>query len=167
MQSALYIGRFQPFHNGHLDAIRGILSENENIIIVIGSSTSRQTQDNPLSAEEREQLVTAALTEAQISPDRYQIISVPDINDSGKWAAHVDKHVPPYSQLYTGSDTVKECYKKRKNVEVLHITHDLPISATDIRQRIRDGKSWQELVPPAVAKLLKKWEIKARLSKLK
>ena len=49
--TALFIGRFQPFHSGHVDAIKQI-SEKE-IIIGIGSSQYSGTDDNPYSFEER------------------------------------------------------------------------------------------------------------------
>ena len=34
---ALYVGRFQPFHNGHLEVVRHILSRADELILVIGA----------------------------------------------------------------------------------------------------------------------------------
>ena len=34
----LYIGRFQPFHNGHLSVVREALKHCNNLIIVVGSA---------------------------------------------------------------------------------------------------------------------------------
>jgi nicotinamide-nucleotide adenylyltransferase len=55
MKKALFIGRFQPFHPGHLDAIKQI-SEPE-IIIGIGSSQYSKTTDNPYSFAERKTMI--------------------------------------------------------------------------------------------------------------
>ncbi|HDH28034.1 MAG TPA: nicotinamide-nucleotide adenylyltransferase, partial [Euryarchaeota archaeon] len=50
---ALLIGRFQPFHKGHLAVIKKILSEADELIIVVGSSQHRGAVENPFSADER------------------------------------------------------------------------------------------------------------------
>ncbi|MEM3816353.1 MAG: adenylyltransferase/cytidyltransferase family protein, partial [Candidatus Bathyarchaeia archaeon] len=33
---ALYVGRFQPFHLGHLEAVRYILNNAAELVIVVG-----------------------------------------------------------------------------------------------------------------------------------
>ena len=47
---ALYIGRFQPFHLGHLHIVKYILEVSKEVIIAIGSSGSH-TVHNPFTAE--------------------------------------------------------------------------------------------------------------------
>ena len=76
---ALLIGRFQPFHKGHLQAIKKILKEANEVVIVIGSSQFKNTVENPFSAEERLEMIRQALKEEMIS--RYQVFKVPDINN--------------------------------------------------------------------------------------
>ena len=110
MQSALFIGRFQPFHNGHLDAIQKILKDNERVIIVIGSAEKNFLKSDPLTAGERFQLIEESLKEAKITPDRYVIIPVRNVNNYALWVNHINIHVPPYTRLYTGSELVKACY---------------------------------------------------------
>ena len=48
MSRALFIGRFQPFHNAHLADIKKILKENDEVLIAIGSSQEK-TQKKILS----------------------------------------------------------------------------------------------------------------------
>ncbi|MGF3523208.1 MAG: adenylyltransferase/cytidyltransferase family protein, partial [Candidatus Bathyarchaeia archaeon] len=60
----LYVGRFQPFHLGHLDAIQKILEEVEEIVIVIGSSQYSHNIHNPFTAGERLVMIRKALEEA-------------------------------------------------------------------------------------------------------
>ncbi|MBP7820288.1 MAG: adenylyltransferase/cytidyltransferase family protein, partial [Candidatus Methanofastidiosum sp.] len=50
---ALYIGRFQPFHLGHLHVVKLILNSSKEIIIAIGSSQVSHTIQNPFTAGER------------------------------------------------------------------------------------------------------------------
>ena len=51
--NGLLIGRFQPFHLGHLDALRFALSKVDKLWIGLGSSNKPLQKNNPFSAEER------------------------------------------------------------------------------------------------------------------
>ncbi|MFQ5883533.1 MAG: adenylyltransferase/cytidyltransferase family protein, partial [Thermoplasmata archaeon] len=47
----LLVGRFQPFHRGHLAMVRRILEDHSGIIFGVGSSQSKDTEKNPFSFE--------------------------------------------------------------------------------------------------------------------
>ena len=53
MATALYIGRFQPPHLGHISVIKEILKKYDSVIIGIGSAQEKGTYENPFSAAER------------------------------------------------------------------------------------------------------------------
>jgi len=57
----LLIGRFQPFHLGHLDAVLFGLARTENLFICIGSSNKSNERKNPFSVEERREMVTLSI----------------------------------------------------------------------------------------------------------
>ena len=61
---ALFVGRFQPFHYGHLRALAIILQEVEELIIVVGSAQMSHETDNPFTAGERLEMIKGALDEA-------------------------------------------------------------------------------------------------------
>ncbi|MBL4693764.1 nicotinamide-nucleotide adenylyltransferase [Candidatus Gracilibacteria bacterium] len=172
MQSALFIGRFQPFHKGHLDAIKTILKDNKRVIIAIGSAEKNFLNSNPLTASERFQLIDEALREAKIPSERFCIIPIRNVNNYALWVNHINIYVPPYTKLYTGSKLVKACYtgkydKKNHGPEVIHLIREVPISASEVREAIHLDSNWESLVPPAVAKLLKEWGIPSRLEIIK
>ena len=52
---ALFVGRFQPFHNGHLALMRNILAEKDikSLVIAIGSTQHSHSLINPLTCGER------------------------------------------------------------------------------------------------------------------
>ena len=61
----LFVGRFQPFHLGHLDAIEATLERVEELIIVVGSGEYSHSDKNPFTAGERVEMIRAALKEAK------------------------------------------------------------------------------------------------------
>jgi|GEM_PF-83841 len=125
---ALFIGRFQPFHAGHLDALKQI-SEPE-VIIGIGSSQYSKTSDNPYSFEERKKMIIRALKNLKL---KYKIIAIPDIHDEKKWVAHVEKIIGKFDVVYTGNAWVAKLFKK-KNIRVKKIKIRINISGTEIRK---------------------------------
>jgi len=50
---AVYIGRFQPFHNGHVRVIEEGLKIADEVIVLLGSSNTPSTIKNPFSAAQR------------------------------------------------------------------------------------------------------------------
>jgi len=168
MPTALFIGRFQPLHLGHLSVIQRALSENEHLYIGIGSAENNFRPANPLTTSERIQLLRAALNEIGAPTEKYTIIPVPNINNFALWPAHLELYIPPFNKIYTGSDVVMNLFdeynKNRKNpYEIIHVKKDLQISSTEIRDRILRKRQWQKFLPLAVSTLLQSWNIENRI----
>ena len=66
------IGRFQPFHLGHLEAVNFALSKVEQLYIAIGSSNKSNQPRNPFTVEERKQMILS-------SPVSYTHLTLPTI----------------------------------------------------------------------------------------
>ncbi len=65
---AVFIGRFQPFHNGHLFCVRTALQHSRFLMIVIGSANDARRPDVlPFTAQERQRMIEACLTEDEKS----------------------------------------------------------------------------------------------------
>jgi nicotinamide-nucleotide adenylyltransferase len=148
MTTALFIGRFQPFHQAHLSDIKLALKECDKVIIAIGSSQESLTKENPFSYEERKEMIEKTLKAHKILS--YDIIPVPDVNDDEKWVEHVKKVVPEFSVVYTGNDFTEKLFKE-KDIKIRKIKLIPDINATEIRKRILHGNDWRELVPKEVA----------------
>lgn len=156
-KTSLFIGRFQPFHLGHLSVIKSALKENDFLIIGIGSAENSNEPDNPFNASQRWEMITAALDEAKIPRDKYTIIPVRNINNYDKWVDHVARLVPPFEAVYTGSPIVKELFEKHGGYEIRDVEFKEKICATDVRKKMIKDENWESLVPTAVAKFLKKF----------
>jgi bifunctional NMN adenylyltransferase/nudix hydrolase len=69
----VFIGRFQPFHQGHLSVVRQGLREAERVIVLIGSAHRPRNVRDPWTAEERAEMIRAAVGD----PDSDRVITVP------------------------------------------------------------------------------------------
>ncbi|MBN1155983.1 nicotinamide-nucleotide adenylyltransferase [Candidatus Woesearchaeota archaeon] len=158
MTTALFIGRFQPLHKGHLRIIRKAAKENKKVIIVIGSAQYSGTRDNPFSAKQRKEMIIETLKGEKIK--NYKIILIKDIHCDGSWVSHVINHTGNFDKVYAAeSKKTNELFKKA-GYKVISTKRLYGISSTKIRKRMRDGKDWERSVPEAVREYLKKKRIK-------
>jgi nicotinamide-nucleotide adenylyltransferase len=153
MTTALFIGRFQPFHLAHLQDIKTILKEADELIIGIGSSDEKHTKENPFTVKERIEMIDLVLPNNNIT--NYTVFPIPDFHDDKKWIEHTKTLVPKFDAVYTGNDWTERCFKKNK-YEVKKLKLIKGISSTIIRNRILKNKDWQSLVPKEVASYIEK-----------
>lgn len=90
MRDALvFIGRFQPFHNGHKAVIDTALEQAKEVVVVVGSSFAARNIRNPFTFQERK-----AMIEAVFPTDRVKVVPVSDYPyDDNKWVNAIQKIV--------------------------------------------------------------------------
>jgi nicotinamide-nucleotide adenylyltransferase len=163
--NGLLIGRFQPFHLGHLAAVKFALSQVDSLSIGIGSSNRFNEKRNPFTAEERKEMILSSLDESDL--EKIKIYNIPDVDDHEKWTYHVDSIVPKYDVVFSNDDFTHILYKKRdtKVISVPLEQRDV-LSGTEIRQKIASDQSWHEFVPQGTKQVLLKINAKKRLENL-
>lgn len=159
MTPPLFIGRFQPFHLGHLDAVRQILKGHRRLIIGIGSAQCEDMRKNPWSANLRMRMIRRSLKEAGISLKKITIVKIADIHDDNKWVSHVKRKAPRFNIVYSGSPKVQRLFKKDGKHSVKKPNFNLPISGTKIRRLMKSGGAWKKFVPKSVYKILKRFPL--------
>ena len=89
MFSALiYIGRFEPPHNGHFATIRKALEQTEHLLIFIGSHEVCRSLRNPFITEERLEMLKISLTQDELK--KITFIPIHDSNyDHTEWVRDV------------------------------------------------------------------------------
>lgn len=151
----ILIGRMQPVHNGHMEVIKQILSEVDEIIIGIGSAQLSHELKDPFTAGERIVMMNQALADSGVNPSRYYIIPMQDINFNAIWAAHVKMLTPPFSIVYSGNPLVKQLFSEEGyEVRQPPLYDRLHLSGSEVRRRILNDENWEELVPKATRDLL-------------
>ena len=150
---SLVVGRFQPFHNGHMDVVRKCAEESEHLVIGIGSAQSSHDPSDPFTAGERYLMIHNTLMDEGI--DNYSIVPVEDLKRYSVWVAHVVSMAPPFRRVYTNNPLTKRLFE-----EVGFEVRNSPLynrevySGTEIRRRIVSGEEWRPLVPKAVAEVI-------------
>jgi len=153
----LFIGRFQPIHMGHVEAIKHILSENDELIIVVGSAQYSHTFDNPFTAGERIEMVRMALEEAGIDLRRVIIIPVPDVGSHSIWVAHLKSLTPSFQTVYTNNPLVTQLFVEAGyEVKPIDMFRRNELIATRIRKMMVEGEDWRALVPNSVVQFIDK-----------
>jgi nicotinamide-nucleotide adenylyltransferase len=148
---SLFIGRFQPFHLGHLSVVQNILKEAGELIIAIGSAEQNFLYDNPFTASERLEIIRAALDEAKIPREKYWLVAVRNIENYALWVEHVTKLVPQFQVVYTGSAIVRELFEAHGGFEVRGVEFKINASGTKVREMMERGSEWKSFLPKSVA----------------
>ncbi len=156
MTRGLFIGRFQPFHKGHLATVKFALSKIDELVIVVGSAQKSHETRNPFTAGERITMIKESLDAVRLDARRILIIPVPDIDVHSLWTRQVDMLVPKY-EIVVANDPFTLMLFRERGVKTLEapLIDRTEMKATEIRNRMATGLKWEDLVPLAVAKIIK------------
>ncbi len=158
-----FIGRFQPFHNGHLYALRYALSICRNLVIGIGSADKKGTENNPLSASDRMRIISSALKLEKIRRDRMTFMRVPDFEDNDEWFGYIMSRKPDIGVVFSRNRLVKSIFREHGIMVVLPRWHERRrLAAKIIRGRMRSGKEWKDRVPKGAVREIARRENKIR-----
>ncbi len=149
------LGRFQPFHLGHLDLTRQILSECDEIIVAVTSAQFNYLAKDPFTAGERVEMIHSSLKDAGVDMSRCNILCLENQFNVATWTSYLNAALPPFDRVYSGNDYVSMLLAD-SSIDVLkpNFLDRSKYNATDIRQKMITGDSWHELVPPAVTRII-------------
>lgn len=165
---AIVCGRFQPFHNDHLEYILSAMTRCRFLWIGIAkpwqninseSHCHREGNDaNPFNFIERLQMIRNSLIECGVSPSCFCIIPF-DFEERGAFA---QSNPPSEIVFMTKTDAWSDAKFTKlescgKIVEILYEKLEPDITGTRIRELLASGDlSWKILVPPAVVRIIDK-----------
>ncbi len=145
------MGRFQPFHNGHLEVVRHILEAMDELIIVIGSAQESHSPHNPFTAGERFEMIRATMVEAGFDLSKIYIVPVEDVKRNSIWVTHVRSLVPQFEVVYTNEPLANLLFEEAGfDVRKTPLFSRSDYSSTNVREAILHGAPWDHLVPEPV-----------------
>ena len=162
---ALFIGRFQPFHNGHLQLLQNVADKYDDLIIGIGSSQYKHTIDNPFTLNERRSMIEQSLKAADIN--NYNIFPIPDIHNLPKWVSHVESLVADFDIVVSNNALTKRLFSQ-KGYRIIETPwfNRYQYSGKEIRRRMINNEPWYNLVPNQVYSIIMKIKGVERLIQL-
>lgn len=134
------IMRAQPFHLGHKTIIERIQSDGRVPIVLLGSINEAQTLRNPLSFEERKELIRNEFP-------GIRVLGVPDSQNWDTWRSHIIAVVPKDIPMYYAhqDEDLQDftcsgiSYKNAHYVDALpHKKHKVPIDIEVHARHIRE-----------------------------
>ena len=149
----LYVGRFQPFHLGHLGAVKAVLKEADELIIVIGSAQYSHNLNNPFTAGERLVMIRNAMQEAKLSLSKLWIVPVPDVHLHMLWVSEVEGYTPKFNICFSNEPLTKRLFSEAGyQVTNIEFFDRKQYVSTLIREKMLQGdSSWKLLVSKSVA----------------
>lgn len=164
---AAYIGRFQPIHKGHLEVMKRILEEVENLVVVVAAAQISHTFKNPLTAGERIQLILDAVDEYGISRENIIIIPTQDVNDNALWVPHLMRLLPKFDIVYSNNPFTQRLFSEYGfDVRGTEFVHREVYSASEVRERVVSNQDNGDILMPSTIRQLEGWDIKGRLESI-
>ena len=160
--NGLLIGRFQPFHLGHLAALQFAIQKVDKLWLGLGSSNKPIEKNNPFSIEERKKMILSSIDDS--IQNKISIFPIPDLDNHVKWIQNIDTIVPDYEIIFSNDPMTEHLYSKR-NVQVISIPflkRD-QLSGTRLRDLIKSDQKWDDLVPEGTKLILENLDAKNRL----
>ena len=160
--TAVIIGRFQPLHNGHVNLIITALQDNDQVVLLMGSSNKELDFNNPFTNLERYNMIRNVFPAETY--DSLHVVGVKDMPTEDQWVQEVVASVLQYEEdpskviLYT-SEKDEEFYDRTMMYNTCTIDSN-GVSATDIRASLYDTlpfKDWYAIVPEENLSFLKEF----------
>ena len=164
-------GRFQPFHNGHLEYLRGAAALSDDVFVGITNPDPQRVkpepsdplrhlpESNPYTYVERLLMVEAAAADLGLDAARVHVVPFP-VNEPELWPAYVPAGVTQYVRLFSdwGDTKLERLRDAGHEVVVLDEGAEKEVSGSDVRELMRRGGEWEALVPLGVARVIRSLE---------
>jgi cytidyltransferase-like protein len=161
-------GRFQPFHNGHLEYVRGAAACSDVVFVGITNPDPRRVrqdpsdplrhlpESNPFTYTERLLMIEAVAADEGLD---VHVIPFP-VNEPELWPAYVPDGVTQYLRLFSewGGTKLDRMREAGYDVVILDEGVEKVVSGREVRDAIRSGGDWELLVPPGVARVIRSLE---------
>ena len=162
-KTALIVGRFQPFHKGHLFLIKRALEKADKIVVGIGSANISDV-NNPIDFEARKKIIKAVAYKEKFEDRLIKIVPLDDFFNDKKWLTNLKKQVGEFD-LALGHNEWTNNILKKAGYKVLKINYYKRgiYEGWRIRKLIKQEKKWQDRVPTYLISNIKDTDQKSKI----
>ena len=159
-----YIGRFQPYHDGHHRMVEKIAEEVDELVLGIGSAGDSHMVSDPFTAGERVMMITKSVVELPITT---YAVPIEDLERHSVWVSHVRSMSPAFEVAYSNNPLVIQLFEEA-GVEVRQspMFNREELEGTEVRERMIRGGDWRSLVPDPVADVIEEVDGIRRLRRI-
>lgn len=163
---AVYIGRFQPFHNGHLSVVKDIIHNYPySLYVAVPTVGGPLTRANPFTAAERVEMIRACMRclHLPVSVAQFQVLTEANMRPL---PVRLAEAIPEFELVLSGEEHTLLPFV-RHGYRVVRLSppeHRVPGSV--IRSLMLEGGNWEQFVPGPVAEYIKKRGLDRRLLRL-
>ena len=152
MKKGLVLGRFQPFHLGHLELIKSIVNEQIEPLICIGSAQHSHSEENPFTLDERKKMIEEVMKDLNC---KYSIFGIPDINNYDLYVSHLETFVPSFDMVYSGNPIVQRLFAEAGYTVVkVNMFNREAWEGSSIRLAMKEDGDWESVIPNQVVNLI-------------
>lgn len=159
---ALFIGRFQPFHNGHLYSLNKAFDLADKVIVGIGSSQESGTEKDPFDFEIRKRMIKSLPGVSR----KIVVVPVPDMFDDEKWGGLILEIIKNEKLLTNevvgvGNNDWTNRILRKKGIEIFEtgLYNRDELEGIKIRELRKIGDTqWTQRVPESVVKCLEEYD---------
>ncbi len=164
---AVYVGRFNPFHNGHAAVVGEMLKKHgaKNSLLVIGSSNAAFSLRHFFTYHERKQFIQ------KLFPD-VKLVGLPDYHNDKEWLSALDDILrvagidPRHVTFFGGcQEDIRFFLDDGRDCTIFNRFDgtSLKTSATEVRDALIAGRPLEHLVDPTILQEMQelfkqKWE---------
>ncbi len=165
---AVFFGRFQPFHKGHLEVTKIILKNYEELVFVIGMSTESHTYRNPFTAGERIEMIRLALRDEGIDLSKIITVTLPTLEIHISDTAVVAHMSPGFDCITVGNPIVARIFREAGYTvwAPKPIKREVYNGSLIRTLMVKGDPKWKDLVSPSVAAYLEEIDAPRRLREI-
>ncbi|AFZ72011.1 nicotinamide-nucleotide adenylyltransferase [Natronobacterium gregoryi] len=152
MTRGFYIGRFQPFHDGHYSVVERIADDVDELVLGIGSADDSHTVRNPFTAGERIMMITKSVVDDDLVT---YAVPIEDLERNSVWVSHVQSMCPDFDVAYSNNPLVIQLFREA-GIEVRQspMFNREVLEGSEVRERMIHGDDWESLVPAPVVEVV-------------
>jgi nicotinamide-nucleotide adenylyltransferase len=146
-KTGLIIGRFQPFHKGHLYLVKKALENVENLIIAVGS-VNKNDENNPFNFKDRKKYIKASLKKHNLLNKIIKIVPLVDYpEEDDYWLEQLKLKTGSFDAVFGNNEWVNGILEN-SGVKVIRVPlyKRYKYEGVRIREEMKNSKDPQKVL---------------------